>query len=244
MARPVPSHQFLANPTSQLAYLYLTAFVKAVCEHHFQRPLSAVDLLDWGCGKGQTSYLLRKLGADPTSCDLALGGGDSSFHQETPILDRLGIQVDALDHPSTLPYQDRSMDAVLSVGVLEHVADDRASLAEIHRILRPGGLFVCFFLPQSSSWTQRVARWRGNIYHDRLYSRRRVRHLLDSAGFELLDLWRRQLLPKNSVRYPAYRLFERADQWLTEHTPLRHLATNIEFVAVRPDREECPAATR
>jgi len=54
---------------------------------------------------------------------------------------------------------------------------------------------------------------------------------------ELLDTWYRQLLPKNSVRYPNFRLFERLDQFTTEHTPLRYFATNIEFVSAKPQLE-------
>ncbi len=39
----------------------------------------------------------------------------------------------------SLPYDDASFDAVLANHVLEHVADDARALAEIHRVLRPGG---------------------------------------------------------------------------------------------------------
>ena len=34
---------------------------------------------------------------------------------------------------------DRSLDAVISTMVMEHVPDEQAYLAEIHRVLRPGG---------------------------------------------------------------------------------------------------------
>jgi hypothetical protein len=58
--------------------------------------------------------------------------------------------------------------------------------------------------------------------------------MVSTAGLELLDVWYRQLLPKNTVRYPFFRMFERVDQLVTEHTPLRVFATNIEFVSAKP----------
>jgi hypothetical protein len=47
----------------------------------------------------------------------------------------------------------------------------------------------------------------------------------------VMDIWHRQLFPKISIRYPKYGWFESADQFLAAYTPLKYLATNIEFVA-------------
>jgi SAM-dependent methyltransferase len=231
----IHSHRFLANPASQYAYVYLTRFVKALSEAHFHRSFRELAVLDWGCGKGHVSKLVMELEPETLiSCDIRADREDSAFGQETPIIDRFGIDVTPLEHEYLVPFGDSSFDVVLSVGVLEHVANDRASLAEINRILKPGGLFFCFFLPTELSWTQKLSHLRGDRYHDRLYSVGRVKELLAEAGMELVDLWYRQLLPKNSVRYPNFRLFERFDQLITEFTPLRYFATNIEFVCVRP----------
>jgi SAM-dependent methyltransferase len=38
-----------------------------------------------------------------------------------------------------LPFEERSFDFALCVHVLEHVPDDRAAIAELYRVLRPGG---------------------------------------------------------------------------------------------------------
>ena len=228
------SHSFLANPSGQYPYIYLTRFVSEACKEHFGDGMEHLALLDWGCGKGHVSKLLRALGATCLeSCDIQSDKDDSSFAQATPILDRFGIRVTALSHDFMLPYDDKTFDVVLSVGVLEHVKNDSESLAEIARILKPRGLFFCFFLPSTTSWTQRLAHARGDYYHDRLYSRHSVIALLERHKLNLVEFWRRQLFPKNSVRYPAFRSFERLDHLLTEHTPLGRLATNIEFVAVK-----------
>jgi len=235
VAATLPSHSFLKNPSGQYLYVYLTRFVKALSEHYFRRPFSAVSVLDWGCGKGHVSKLLRELAPKRLdSCDIVSDKDDSAFGQQTPIIKKFNIQVKPLQHQYILPYDDATFDVLLSVGVLEHVTNDRASLAEITRVLKPGGLFFCFFLPTDLSWTQKVAHWRGNYYHDRFYNERVVKEMLGSAGLELLDLWYRQIFPKNSVHYPSFRTFEKIDQLITEHTPLCYFATNIEFVCAKP----------
>jgi SAM-dependent methyltransferase len=235
MVRNYPSHRFLLNPAALNAYSYLVDFVQAFSEARFAKPISRISILDWGCGKGQVSFLLKRRAARVTSCDYCgenHPNGDSSFGQDTPIIRSAGIAVDRMDDPVQLSYPEGSFDVVLSFGVLEHVRSDIDSLREIRRVLCPGGVLFCFYLPYFLSWTQRVSRLFGNDYHDRLYTSRRVQELLGATGYELLDLWYRQLLPKNTIRYPSYRWAEALDQTLVRFTPLKYLATNIEFVAV------------
>jgi SAM-dependent methyltransferase len=234
-AATLPSHSFLANPSGQYSYVYLTRFVKAFSEQYFGGRFSDLSVLDWGCGKGHVSKLIRDLGPKHLdSCDILAQRDDSAFGQEVPIIKRFNIQVRPLEHEYVLPYEAASFDVLLSVGVLEHVPNERASLTEIIRVLKPGGLFFCFFLPARLSWTQQICRWLGDNYHDRLYDENRVKELIGSAGLDLIDLWYRQLLPKSSVHYPNFRLFENIDQFITENTPLRYFATNVEFVSVKP----------
>jgi SAM-dependent methyltransferase len=228
-----PSHFFLANPASQNSYLFLLHYLKVFSEERLQRKPCCLRILDWGCGKGHCTYLLRKLGFKVASCDIERSVDDSAFGQETPIIAAENIEVIPLKDTVKLPFESESFDIVLSMGVLEHVEDDLESLREINRILKPGGLFFCFFLPFVGSWTQYVMRSRGDNYHERLYTKSKVNSLLKETGFDLQDIWHRQLFPKNTVRYPAYRAFESLDQALVRFTPLKYLATNIEFVASR-----------
>ena len=57
------------------------------------------------------------------------------------------VQADAL----ALPLADGSCDLVLSGGLLEHFADPRPALAEMVRILRPGGTFYADVVPRKVS---------------------------------------------------------------------------------------------
>jgi SAM-dependent methyltransferase len=233
-AATTPSHSFLANPSGQYLYVYLTRFVKALSEKHFGKPFSNITVLDWGCGKGHVTKLIRDLGPERLdSCDLLSTRDDSAFGQEVPLIKKFGIQVKPLEHEYILPYETETFDVVLSVGVLEHVSNEGASLGEIVRVLKPNGLFFCFFLPTQLSWTQQICRWMGDDYHDRLYTKRRIKQLAGASNVKILDLWYRQLLPKNSAHYPNFRLFEKLDQFVTENTPFRYFATNIEFVGVK-----------
>lgn len=234
LAGNIDTHAFLRNPASHNIFLYLTDYVKVFSEYWFKTSSNKIRVLDWGCGKGHISFLMREMDVQITSCDVrGTGTGDSAFGQTTPIIEKASLTVFPLEHPYLLPFSDASFDVILSFGVLEHVPNDLASLGEIHRVLKPEGLFFCFFLPYYFSWTQRLAHLRGDFYHDRLYSKKMVKDLLKQSNFELLDLWHRQLLPKNSVSYANYHVFESVDQWLSENTPFKYIGTNIEFVAFK-----------
>ncbi len=228
------SHRFLGRST-QLVYQsqvrFLAEVLRATHESHSEEP----QVLDWGCGKGQMTYLMDRAGLAVTSADVDSGVGDSTFAQETPLVSALNISVDRLPDPVALPYADGSFDCVTSFGVLEHVQDDLGSLREIRRVLRPGGLFFIAFLPTRFSWIQALARSRGHRYHDRLYSPRLVARLAGQAGLRVAACWYAQLLPKNSVPLGLGRRLEPIDRWLCAHSPLRSLATNLEVVLVKPE---------
>lgn len=227
MGSELPSHQFLRNPSGQQVFLYLTAFVERMVLQWFGTGADSLRILDWGAGKGQVGYLLKRDGFRPDCADVPEG------EPVRPLLEKAGLPLIPLDHPYELPFADQSYDVVLSYGVLEHVPDDQASLREIARVLRPGGLFFCFNLPFAGSWIMRAAHAGGNHYHDRLYARDSTRAMVEAAGLEITDMWHRQLFPKNRVPYPAPHIWEKLDQWLVENTPAWRLATSLEFVAVR-----------
>jgi len=225
-----PSNLVIANPATQFIYLYLVDYIQQFSGSWFAN--RNLDVLDWGCGKGHITYLLQKGQDRVVSADRRLDATDSSFGQRTPIIDAKGIEVVPLEHDYILPFADDSFDVVISMGVLEHVPKDTESVKEIARILRPNGLFFCFFLPYKFSWTQAIERARGVTYHDRLYTKKIVDAVMYENGLEVLDFWHRQLFPKNSARSKNYRMLERLDQWLTSKTFLKFFATNIEFVCM------------
>ena len=72
----------------------------------------------------------------------------SGTHRRDPRLlcvDGAGYdQVDLVTDLLRLPLAEASLDGAMSIAVLEHVPDPAAHLAEIRRVLRPGGRLLCF----------------------------------------------------------------------------------------------------
>jgi SAM-dependent methyltransferase len=215
------THRFLGGATQGL-YVRMVDFLAS----QFLKPGKKIKVLDWGCGKGHISYLLKQRGFNVVSCDIQSSDPDSAFAQATPILSEQSIPVVALTHPSALPFADGEFDLVVSFGVLEHVHDDQASLQEIRRILKPGGVFFFSFLPYWLSWTQRLAHLRGNYYHPILYRKSRIAEMAKQSTMSLIYITHGQLLPKNSLGNSA--ALEKFDRILTHWTPLKHFATNLE----------------
>jgi len=91
-----------------------------------------------------------------------------------------------------LPFRDGSFDAVYSMGTIEHFRDTETALREIHRVLRPDGRAVVgvpnrwdpFLRPLLATTLQAL-----NLYgygYERSFSRRALRRLLESVGFEVV----------------------------------------------------------
>jgi len=224
--------KFLRNPVVQNIYNYQINYVLKFSEEWFKK--ESFDILDWGCGKGYVSYLLKnKQNINLKSCDVANTGSTSAFIVNSPILSLAHINVIELKHDYILPFENSAFDVVLSFGVLEHTSNNIESLKEIHRILKPDGLFFCFYLPYKLSYTQNIQHLRGRWYHKILYWKSDVKKLLQMSNFTLLDIWHRAFLPKVSFSPPHYHKIEKFDNLLCNYTILKYFATNIEFVATK-----------
>jgi SAM-dependent methyltransferase len=108
-------------------------------------PLAAAELagadrvLDVGCGDGQVSRLAASLGAS------LVVGIDPTWNQVKVAHERGGGPHVARAGASQLPFADGSFDAVVACLVFEHIREVDAAIAEVARVLVPGGRF-CFFL--------------------------------------------------------------------------------------------------
>jgi ubiquinone/menaquinone biosynthesis C-methylase UbiE len=104
-------------------------------------------VLEVGCGRGSIGAFFAEEGFDVHLLDIsetALGMARMNF-----TVDRLsGYYVcgDAL----ALPYPSAVFDVVLSIGLLEHFTDINQPLCEQVRILKPGGVFLGYIVPEKS----------------------------------------------------------------------------------------------
>lgn len=163
------------------------------------------DLLDWGCGYGQMTFLLNRRGFRVTSFDLG------SLESELPNIPLCrNLSVVRTMHSTRLPFDDSSFDAVLSCGVLEHVdegsqsGNEIKSLREIARVLRPGGVLLVFQLPQRYAWKEAlIRRFKLGYAHARRYSKPEIVSLLSQTGFSVKTVGRANLIPKNLTGMPA-----------------------------------------
>jgi len=101
--------------------------------------LSGYDrVLDIGAGEGQVSRLASTGGS---SCVIGI---DPSLAQATKAGERAGGPAYARAEAAYLPFGDAAFDAVVACLVFEHIQEVDASLAEVARVLRPGGRFAFF----------------------------------------------------------------------------------------------------
>ena len=97
-------------------------------------PTEGLRCLDLGSDNGVVSLLLRRRGGRWASADLtaeAVGSIRELVQDDVHLFD--GVR---------LPFPDHEFDKVAVVDMLEHVADEAGFVAELARVLRPGGLLV------------------------------------------------------------------------------------------------------
>ncbi len=186
-----PLHRF--NPV-RLAYIRDRA-----CEHFGRRtddiaPLAGLRLLDVGCGGGLLCEPMARLGAAVTGIDAVERNVEvARIHAEAGDLD--------IDYRATtaedLVAAGETFDIVLSMEVVEHVADPGAFLCDCARLVAPGGLVFAATLNRTAKafamaivGAEYVLRWLPRGTHDwrKFVKPSELVTGLEAGGIEMLEL--------------------------------------------------------
>ena len=189
-----PERGLLQFPCLVSAHQYLGLY----CLMH-QYVAAGAHVLDWGTGNGHFSYFLVRSGY--RAAGFGFDGEEFRSWLKDPFYRfEAGSPVD----PVTIPFEQASLDAVASVGVLEHVREtggtEAASLREIARVLKPGGVCIACHFPNQTSWIDWVSsRIPGKHHHIYRYDAAGIATLAREGGLELVALARYGMLPRNSA---------------------------------------------
>jgi ubiquinone/menaquinone biosynthesis C-methylase UbiE len=166
-------------------------------EHLGLRP--GAKVLDVGCGGGRHIRQTRLLpGIDAIGLDL----GEKEVRDTTKMLDELdeipvqwggtvpgaGRWLTTRGSAYALPFPDATFDCVIISEVLEHLHQDQRALAEMSRVLKPGGVLAASVPregPEAICWalSKRYRNTPGG--HVRIYRRKKLRKMLSDAGYDV-----------------------------------------------------------
>jgi SAM-dependent methyltransferase len=133
----------------------------------------ARQVLNAGAGQGTFTQLLERRGFEVTSTDASAAAVEVLERR----VDGPALQADV----TALPFTDASFDAVVLGEVLEHVPDDRKAVAEVNRVLRPGGV-LALSVPAHPGLYGPSDRWAGHI---RRYHRAGLIDTVAAVGLEV-----------------------------------------------------------
>jgi SAM-dependent methyltransferase len=138
------------------------------------------QLLDFGAGTGHVSRKLRE--TRPGRYTLAEIDREALEREAQPGDGFTRVRLQPL---APLPFEDATFDVVFLVDVFHHLTAPRATLRELHRVLRPGGILLAVEYDASRAPSRALnvvcrlikGRWR-------LWTPARLRAAIRRAGFE------------------------------------------------------------
>jgi 2-polyprenyl-6-hydroxyphenyl methylase/3-demethylubiquinone-9 3-methyltransferase len=141
-------------------------------------------VLDAGCGDGTFLVFLRRLGLQVSGLVLAEAAA-ARARRRCPDAD---VRVGSLEEPP-LPFDGAAFDAVWCTEVLEHLFHVHSALAELNRLLKPGGLLMLTTPYHGLAKNLLIAtcafdgHYNPDLSHIRFFTRRTLERSLRRAGF-------------------------------------------------------------
>lgn len=131
-----------------------------------------LKILDVGCGTGGLMDELVQNGHTVWGLDIS--------KEALEFCSLRGHKNLQLGSATALPFEDRSFDVVTGIGVIEHLDDDELFLSEVHRVLKPNGVFV--MLTSSFPWIWSMHDVAN--HHKRRYYLRQLNAKIEAHGFK------------------------------------------------------------
>jgi ubiquinone/menaquinone biosynthesis C-methylase UbiE len=163
-------------------------------------------VLDVGCGSGWFAEALAGAGFAVTGEDVAEGALALARARAPDVRFARGAE-------ASLPFADASFDAAWLGEVLEHVQDGLGLLAEVIRVLTPGGQLIATTPSHGPLLRLRLAlsaraferHFEPRSDHVRFFTQRTLTELLQAAGFEQVAIAASHGLLLATARTPALR---------------------------------------
>lgn len=127
------------NPV-RLEYLKSKIINHYALEYKDKLPLNGMKILDVGCGGGLISMPLAQMGAQVTGVDANKHNIDAASQYAKD--NKIDIELKHTTAEKLLPKAKQSYDVVISLEVIEHVANPKEFVQNLARLIKPGGMIV------------------------------------------------------------------------------------------------------
>ena len=196
-------------------------------------------VLDMGCGAGRHAFEMYRRGADVLAFDMdadelaTVSEWFAAMRDEGSI--PAGAEADVKQGDARdLPFPDGEFDRIVAAEVLEHIPDDEAAIAELVRVLRPGGTIavtVPRWLPEKVCWALSDEYHEVEGGHVRIYTGDELVGKLERAGLRFAGRdhvhglhspywWVKCAVGVDNADNPLVKAFHRVLVWDIEKRPL------------------------
>ena len=196
--------------------------------HLFKEILRKKDqgkVLVVGCGRGSLSAYFANDGWECSLIDLskeAIDRAKEAFQERN-----LTAKFDVGDAMS-LPYESNFFDLTFSIGLLEHFEDVKQVIAEQYRVLKPGGCFIGYVVPEFKNNIQKEYEWINMLL---------AKHLSISSSEEKQDVFRSDNLSDYYLPILSDVGFKNADAIGCYPLPMISYSPSFPFTLLSDDAE-------
>jgi len=201
-------------------------------------------VLDLGSGPGRHAFETMRRGARVVLCDYDTGELGQARTLAAAMADagEVASPVDRIMGTAQgdgvhLPFPDDTFDRIIAAEVLEHIPDDEGAIAELHRVLKPGGVVattIPAWFPEKVCWALSEEYHAPHVVggHVRIYTEGELRRKLRAAGLKPGDAhhahslhspywWLRCAIdPQNSDDHPLVKAYLKLLTWDIVERPL------------------------